>query len=479
MGAAGEAVDGQPQIPPGRPEEFGEEVEVEEMARPAQVRAPTDPTPAEVEEHESTGHVQYRTWCRHCVAGRGVGQQHRTREEEARSQDGLPTIACDYTHMTANGEEDERAKPILVIKDSKTWSVAATFVDQKGPTTYAVKYFSNFLKMLGYKRALFQSDGEHSIVALKTQAAAAAGVECVPRESPVGAHAENGLAEQACKEVKRHVRVLRSSLEEKLGQALGDTDPVLAWMPRHVGDLLNRYRKGSDGKTPEYRRSGKAWRKPAIAFGERLYYREVGEGVRQLQVGRYIGHHGRTGSLLVMTDSGVKRGTGIRRLSPADQWIVDGWSELRGLPWEVTARRPGERAPALIGEERLEVPDRPARVVLLPPEQRRVYIRKQDVRKYGSTEGCPGCTCVLLDGPTTLPHTEACRARMVELMQQDDQGRERLEATGGESVRDRRLHNNQSWSRMWLQRQQRALRPKLKGKKSCRKFRRTRKREEQ
>ena len=400
------------------------------MARPVQVRAPTDPTPAEVEEHESTGHVQYRTWCRHCVAGRGVGQQHRTREEEARSQDGLPTIACDYTYMTVNGVEDERAKPILVIKDSKTWSVAATFVDQKGPTTYAVKYFSNFLKMLGYKRALFQSDGEHAIVALKTQAAAAAGVECVPRESPVGAHAENGLAEQACKELKRHVRVLRSSLEEKLGQALGDTDPVLAWMPRHVGDLLNRYRKGSDGKTPEPRRSGKAWRKPAIAFGERLYYREVGEGVRQLQIGRYIGHHGRTGWLLVMTDSGVKRGTGIRRLSPADQWIVEGWSELRGLPWEVAARRPGERAPALIGEDRLEVPDQPARVQLLPPELRRMYIRKQDVQRYGSTEGCPGCTCVLLDGPTTRPHTEACRARMVGLMQQDDQGRDRLEAHG-------------------------------------------------
>ena len=45
-----------------------------------------------------------------------------------------------------------------------------------------------------------------------------------------------------------------------------------------------------------------------------------------------------------------------------------------------------------------------------------------------STEGCPGRTCVLLDGPTTLPHTEACRARMVGLMQQDDQGRDRLEA---------------------------------------------------
>lgn len=62
MGAAGEAVDGQPQIPPGRPEEFGEEVEVEEMARPVQVRAPTDPTPAEVEEHESTGHGAATVW---------------------------------------------------------------------------------------------------------------------------------------------------------------------------------------------------------------------------------------------------------------------------------------------------------------------------------------------------------------------------------------------------------------------------------
>ena len=119
------------------------------MAQPIRIRAPTDPTPEEVEEHESTGHVQYRTWCRHCVAGRGAGQQHRTRDEEARSQDGIPVISCDYTFMMVNGEDDGRAKPILVMKDSRTKSVAATFVDAKGPTPYAVKYFSNFLKTLG------------------------------------------------------------------------------------------------------------------------------------------------------------------------------------------------------------------------------------------------------------------------------------------------------------------------------------------
>eukprot|EP00435_Cladocopium_sp_Y103_P052687 s1304_g16.t1 len=400
IGAAGGAAE-EPLDPEGRPEgEGGEEIEVEEFARPVRVKAPTDPTHDEIEEHESTGHIQYRSWCCHSVAGRGVGQQHRTREEEARAQDGLPTITCDYTFMSGGGaeQEDERVKPILVIKDSKTSAVAATFVDHKGPTPYAVKYFANLLKMLGYRRVLAQSDGEPSIVALKTQAAQAAGVEAVPRESPPNEHQANGMVEQVCKEIKMHIRVGRSASEEKLNQALGDTDPLLAWLPRHVGDLLNRYRKGSDGKTPEQRRSGKQWRKPAIAFGERLYYRPVGAVERTpLKVGRYIGHHGRTGTLLLMTDSGVVRGQGIRRLSPADQWTTED-------PWEVASRRPAGAREILIGEERLAVPA-PERVAVVPPAGRRVYIRKEDVNKYGSTAGCPGCTCVLLDEPTVVPHT--------------------------------------------------------------------------
>ena len=153
-----------PGEPEGRPEgEPGEEYEVEEIERPVQVRSPSDPTAAEVEEHEATGHVQYRTWCKHCVAGRGIGQQHRTREEELRAQDGLPVIASltiRLCHRVVSAE-DGRAKPILVVKDSRTSSVAATFVDAKGPTPYAVKYgFTNFLKSLGYKRVVMQSDGE-------------------------------------------------------------------------------------------------------------------------------------------------------------------------------------------------------------------------------------------------------------------------------------------------------------------------------
>ena len=71
----------------------------------------------------------------------------------------------------------------------------------------------------------------------------------------------------------------------------------------------------------------------------------------------------------------------------------------------------------------MEVP--PAVHVMAPPMQKRIYIRKADVEKYTPTDGCPGCTC--LGQSTVLPHTEARRARIVTLMQQDEEGKSRLE----------------------------------------------------
>ena len=400
--------------------------EVEESERPKLVKAPDTPTQAEIDEHEAMGHVVYRDWCRHCIAGRAIGQPHRTRTDEQRARNLVPTIVLDYAFMSRSDEDDERLRPILVMKDERTQMVAATFVDSKGATPYAVKFAAAFLKNLGYRKVVMKSDGEHSIVALKEAAAREAAIESVPEESPVGDHQANGLAENAIREVKRQIRVLRSALEESIGRVLSDEDPVLAWLPRQAADLLCRYKKGTDGRTPEVRRSGKQWRKPAIAFGERLYFREVGEGTRVLKEGRYVGHHGRTGSLMLITPEGVKRGTGFRRMPSADRWDPAGWDQLRGIPWEHAAPRPaiGER---FISEDRLIVPPPPPEERVAPPQRRRIYIRKEDVHKHGATEGCPGCNCVLEDRRTTVPHTEACRARIIEAMEKDEAGAERLQ----------------------------------------------------
>ena len=84
---------------------------------------------------------------------------------------------------------------------------------------------------------------------------------------------------------------------------------------------------------------------------------------------------------------------------------------LRGLPWEhVAARSAGEQLTLV--DDRLVVP---------PPKEERVhqYIRREDVRKRGATEGCPACRCILEDKRTTLPRTKARRARITEAMEKD------------------------------------------------------------
>ena len=173
------------------------------------------------------------------------------------------------------------------------------------------------------------------------------------------------------REVKRQCRALKYALESKLGRELRDDDPVLAWLPRHAGDLISRYRRGDDGKTPEQRRTGRQWRKPALEFGEKILFREARAVAQQstlapvMEEGRYIGHHGRTGVLLVITKEGVRRGTSFRRL-PADQrWVQAGWDELKGFPWDVKPRERRLRVPALGDGEARQPVMRPA---MAPPE---------------------------------------------------------------------------------------------------------------
>ena len=56
-----------------------------------------------------------------------------------------------------------------------------------------------------------------------------------------------------------------------------------------------------------------------------------------------------------------------------------------------------------------------------------MYIRKQEVYQYGPTEGCPGCNAVRQNLPSRN-HSEKCRDRMMTKMNDDEEGRARLEA---------------------------------------------------
>ena len=76
-----------------------EEEEAEAM-NPKIVRKPVAPTKAMVMAHE-VHHADYREWCAHCVAGKGVCHQHRSSDREDRS---TAEFSVDYAFMTSDGQ---------------------------------------------------------------------------------------------------------------------------------------------------------------------------------------------------------------------------------------------------------------------------------------------------------------------------------------------------------------------------------------
>ena len=59
--------------------------------------------------------------------------------------------------------------------------------------------------------------------------------------------------------------------------------------------------------------------------------------------------------------------------------------------------------------------------IVRTPQQRRRYILKQDVARYGPTRGCEACVALARGAQrVTKPHSDECRAHMDELMQRDE-----------------------------------------------------------
>ena len=69
------------------------------------------------------------------------------------------------------------------------------------------------------------------------------------------------------------------------------------------------------------RRSGYDWKKLVAQSGESVYYRPavaraVASGTQpKLYVGLFLGHHARTGSILIMTTDGVVKAAGFPRMN--------------------------------------------------------------------------------------------------------------------------------------------------------------------
>ena len=78
---------------------------------PKAVRRPQAPTKAQIAEHYPC-HAHYRSWCPHCVAGRSLGKQHRSQDDDPDDSLG-PVIPLDYAFKYAE-EVEADLSPMLV-----------------------------------------------------------------------------------------------------------------------------------------------------------------------------------------------------------------------------------------------------------------------------------------------------------------------------------------------------------------------------
>ena len=86
-----------------RGREQGGDVDDEDTAtNPRVARRPATPTKALIMAHD-VHHADYRDWCDHCVAGKGVSHKHTTFDRDSRSD--TAEFCLDYAFTTEEGRD--------------------------------------------------------------------------------------------------------------------------------------------------------------------------------------------------------------------------------------------------------------------------------------------------------------------------------------------------------------------------------------
>ena len=128
-------------------DEEGKETKDGEVRKPRIGRRPALPTQAEIAVHLPL-HLNYRSWCAHCRAGRARRAPHIS-EPADREKLGIVTSA-DFAFMGSE-EAEEDMQPSLVVFDDDKEAFWAIGVRTKTVTEQIVKYLKVILDQSAYE----------------------------------------------------------------------------------------------------------------------------------------------------------------------------------------------------------------------------------------------------------------------------------------------------------------------------------------
>ena len=249
-----------------------------------------------------------------------------------------------------------------------------------------------------------------------------AGVNVKTEESALYDSQSNGLAESAVKEAKDAVRT--KCLVRRFGQEFPEAHPVLTWLVKYSVAMVNRCRRGPDGKTARELRKGRKFARALPHFAEKILFtvpgvtKSVARVEPRWEDGIFLGVSDRSDELYVGTERGMHEVRTVRRREATDR--VDLTFQNSVSAWD---------GPKSARDVRVLLPDVSSPAAMAEAEAigkgRRLHISKADIMKHGLTEGCLGCRC-LAERTRAQGHSEGSRARLEAEIAKTEEGRARL-----------------------------------------------------
>ena len=421
--------------PGGKPtdvDDLDDEVEAEDGSAvqvPHSIAAPPQPSKEEVARHNLT-HVNYRSWCPHCVAGRRNNTAHRSLPHRTRR---VPLFVADYCFLRDVQDEDNLTCMVGRLYPSK--AVFATACDQKGAEDPAVSRLAHFLKSAGIPKLVYKSDQEASIRSAIEEALRQIGrvgehdaVEAVPESSAIGESASNGRAERTVQSFEDLLRTLKSALETRMQAKLPVQHAAMKWLIEHTASIMTRYVVNDEGMTPYQAIHGKRSTLKVVEFGEQVFY-HVPKKLRakltqRWRLGTYLGLAPSSNEHFVATKQGqVIRSRSIWRVVEQSRWSSEAILGVVGTPSMMTPYSPQDIDSSIEDSDqphlekdadlRAELGDEDA----IEAGQKRVVVHGRitdlDLKAYGFSDRCPRCRDIKRGfNKTQKHHTDECRLRI-------------------------------------------------------------------
>ncbi len=436
---------------------------IEEAAQLRKPTIPVMPCSAEVEDHRRA-HWPYRTWCKFCNMGRGLGERRGGRDQPH----AVPIIGVDYFFITVEGfklrkelkhpETEEGEKMLLadrlerriikcvLVRCTETKCVFAHVIPCKGADedNYVVDLVSSDVAWLGHVKLLLKSDNERSLLVLirkmlleiKCQVP---DLEKISNETSVAYDSQgNGSTEVGVRTVRGQFRTLKVCLEDRIGQKIPSKHALTSWLLEHTCFVLNAVVKGPDGLTGWARARGRDFGGKLYAVAEQVFWKPPTKGPQhdpqgnmgpRLFPGTFLGFHRSSNAYWVLDANGnAVKSRALNSRTHEERWDKEILANLTVTPWSLRIKKDAEVVP--LGEEvvkqKVDVKD----IVTNP---RRLYITLKILREHGSTQGCPQCDHVraFQETKSGIQHSDACRRRIMEAMATTAEGRMQLERYEG------------------------------------------------